>query len=83
MLHEFIIALLILKVHGQWSKMHDHSPTREGSEPWEVTLPSISTQRKNTQLQSCCSEEGGIQMAIQQGSIYTLVEPDLWSDMLM
>lgn len=80
MSHGLVTTLLTLKHYGQRSKMHNHSPKREGSHPQGVPLDGVLTQGKSLQLQTLCSEEDLLQVSLWWGSFYTLLESDLWSN---
>ena len=55
----------------------------EGSQPRGVTLGGVPTQEESPPLQTCCCKEDRLNLPPQRGSVYTLVEPDLWSNKVM
>lgn len=48
-----------------------------------VTLDGVLTQGESPQLQACSSEEDWLHVSLWWGSFYTLVESELWSDMVI
>lgn len=56
---------------------------REGSQPQGVPLDDVLTKGESPWLQTHCSEENELQMALRQVSFYTLVESEFRWDMVM
>lgn len=55
----------------------------EGSQTWGISLDGTQTQEESPWFQTCCSEEEQLKMAFPWGSIYNLIESDLWSNVVM